>query len=117
MKQNWQISEVVNLFALPFNDLLLTAQTVHRKYWDANAVQASTLLSIKTGGCVEDCSYCPQSAKYDTGLKAGKLMPLDEVVAAAKMRRRRVHRASVWVRRGANQKSAIWQPSLRWCAR
>lgn len=84
MKQNWQISEVVNLFALPFNDLLFTAQTVHRKYWNANAVQASTLLSIKTGGCAEDCSYCPQSAKYDTGLKAGKLMAVEDVVAAAK---------------------------------
>ena len=83
-RQNWQLPEVLKLFALPFNDLLFTAQTVHRKYWDANAVQASTLLSIKTGGCAEDCSYCPQSAKYDTGLKAGKLMPLDEVVTAAK---------------------------------
>lgn len=83
-RQNWQLPEVLKLFALPFNDLLFTAQTVHRKYWNANAVQASTLLSIKTGGCAEDCSYCPQSAKYDTGLKADKLMAVSDVVAAAK---------------------------------
>lgn len=83
-RQNWQLPEVLKLFALPFNDLLFTAQTVHRKYWNVNAVQASTLLSIKTGGCAEDCSYCPQSAKYDTGLKADKLMAVSDVVAAAK---------------------------------
>ena len=72
------------MFALPFNDLIFRAQQVHREHFDANAVQLSTLLSIKTGGCPEDCSYCPQSARYDTGVQAEKLMPVDEVVAAAK---------------------------------
>jgi len=76
-------NEVLALFALPFNDLLARAQAVHRAHHDANAVQVSTLLSIKTGGCPEDCAYCPQSARYATGVKAEKLMPLDAVIAKA----------------------------------
>ena len=80
----WTVDEVAALFELPFNDLLYRAQTVHREHFDANAVQLSTLLSIKTGGCEEDCKYCPQSAHFDTGLKAEKLIPLDEVMEAAR---------------------------------
>ena len=76
-------NEVLDLFALPFNDLIARAQAVHRAHHDANAVQVSTLLSIKTGGCPEDCAYCPQSARYATGVKAEKLMPLDAVIAKA----------------------------------
>lgn len=79
----WTVAQIEALFALPFNDLVFRAQQVHREHFDANAVQLSTLLSIKTGGCPEDCAYCPQSAKYDTGVEAEKLMPIDEVVAAA----------------------------------
>jgi len=75
---------VLALFALPFNDLLARAHAVHAAHHDANAVQLSTLLSIKTGGCPEDCAYCPQSARYATGVKAEKLMPLDAVVEKAK---------------------------------
>lgn len=78
------LPEVMALFALPFHELLFKAQETHRKHWPAGEIQASTLLSIKTGGCAEDCSYCPQSAKYDTGLKAGKLMEVEAVVEAAK---------------------------------
>jgi biotin synthase len=74
---------VLELFALPFNDLIARAQAVHRANFDANAVQVSTLLSIKTGGCPEDCAYCPQAARYATGVKAEKLMPLDAVIAKA----------------------------------
>ena len=80
----WTVSEVAALFELPFNDLLFRAQQVHREHFDANAVQLSTLLSIKTGGCEEDCKYCPQSAHFETGLKAEKLLPLDEVLEAAR---------------------------------
>ncbi|MEJ6000778.1 biotin synthase BioB [Paucibacter soli] len=80
----WTVNEVAALFELPFNDLLFRAQQVHRENFDANAVQLSTLLSIKTGGCEEDCAYCPQSAHFDTGLKAEKLLPLDEVLEAAR---------------------------------
>ena len=76
--------EVLALFALPFNDLLARAHTVHAAHHDANAVQVSTLLSIKTGGCPEDCAYCPQAARYHTGVKAEKLMPLDAVLDKAR---------------------------------
>ncbi len=72
------------LFALPFNDLIYRAQTVHRGHFDPNAVQLSTLLSIKTGGCSEDCGYCSQSARHATPIENQPLMPLDEVIAAAK---------------------------------
>ncbi len=79
----WSVAQVEALFALPFLDLLYRAQQVHRENFDANEVQLSTLLSIKTGGCAEDCGYCPQSAHFDTQVQAGKLMPLDEVLQAA----------------------------------
>jgi biotin synthase len=82
-RHDWTHDEVASLFALPFNDLLFRAQSVHRAHFDPNAVQLSTLLSIKTGACPEDCAYCPQSARFSTGLKAEKLMPLAEVVKAA----------------------------------
>jgi biotin synthase len=72
------------LFALPFNDLLFRAQSLHRQYFAGHEVQISTLLSIKTGGCPEDCAYCPQAARYHTGVKAGKLMALDAVLAEAR---------------------------------
>jgi biotin synthase len=80
----WAPSAVEALFALPFADLLYRAQQVHREHFDANEVQLSTLLSIKTGGCAEDCGYCPQSAHFETGVQAGKLLPLEEVVEAAR---------------------------------
>ena len=76
-------TDIKSLFDLPFNDLILEAQTVHRQHFNANEVQVSTLLSIKTGGCSEDCGYCSQSARNDTGLESGGLMSLDEVVEAA----------------------------------
>ncbi|OVZ60700.1 biotin synthase BioB [Pigmentiphaga sp. NML080357] len=80
---SWNVDEVLALFELPFADLLYRAQETHRRFFDANAIQLSTLLSIKTGGCPEDCAYCPQSARYDTGVEAEKLLPLDDVLAAA----------------------------------
>jgi biotin synthase len=83
IRQNWKQEEVEALFALPFNDLLYQAQTVHREHFDANAVQISTLLSIKTGGCAEDCGYCPQSAHHPSAVKAEPLMPLEEVMKSA----------------------------------
>ena len=83
-RHDWTRAEIDALFALPFNDLLFLAQQVHRRHFAANQVQMSTLLSIKTGGCPEDCAYCPQSAAFDTGVKADKLMGLDETLAAAR---------------------------------
>lgn len=83
IRHDWSLDEIRALFALPFNDLVYRAQTVHRANFDPNQVQVSTLLSIKTGACSEDCAYCSQSAKYDTGLEREKLLPLDEVIEAA----------------------------------
>ena len=84
VRQDWTREEVRNLFALPFAELIYRAHSVHRMNFDPREVQISTLLSIKTGGCPEDCAYCPQSAEYDTGVKAGKLMDVDAVLADAK---------------------------------
>ena len=84
IRHNWSRAEVVALFALPFNELLYRAHTVHREHHDPNAVQVSTLLSIKTGGCPEDCAYCPQAARYDTGVAAQKLLEIGEVLQRAR---------------------------------
>ncbi len=83
IRHDWTRDEVQALFALPFNELLHRAHSVHREFHDPNAVQVSTLLSIKTGGCPEDCAYCPQAARYSTGVKAEKLMSVEAVVARA----------------------------------
>lgn len=80
----WELNDVTALFSLPFNDLMFQAQTVHRRYFNPNEVQVSSLLSIKTGACPEDCGYCPQSVRFDTGLEAESLMSVDEVVGAAR---------------------------------
>jgi biotin synthase len=78
------VNEIEALFAMPFADLMFQAQTVHRGHFDPNRVQLSTLLSIKTGGCSEDCGYCPQSVRYDAGVENQGLLNLDEVLTAAK---------------------------------
>ncbi len=80
----WTRAAVEALFELPFNDLVHRAHTVHRRHFDPNAVQLSTLLSVKTGGCPEDCAYCPQSARYRTGVENEALLPLETVLAAAR---------------------------------
>ena len=84
IRHDWTRGEVRALFDLPFPELIFCAQTVHRHYFDPTEVQISTLLSIKTGGCPEDCAYCPQSARYDTGVQAEKLMALEAVLAEAR---------------------------------
>lgn len=83
LRHDWASDEIAALFALPFNDLIFRAQSVHRRHFEPNTVQLSTLLSIKTGACPEDCAYCPQSARFNTGLKSEPLLPLDEVKRAA----------------------------------
>lgn len=80
----WSVADIEELFALPFSDLIHRAQMVHRQHFDPNAVQVSTLLSIKTGGCSEDCGYCPQAARYSTGVENEDLMQLEEVLSAAR---------------------------------
>lgn len=82
-RHDWALDEVERLFEQPFNDLLFQAQSVHRQHWEPNTLQVSTLLSIKTGACPEDCAYCPQSVRFDTGLQREPLMEVEAVVAAA----------------------------------
>lgn len=84
LRHDWTVEEVEALFAKPFMDLIFEAQQVHRATFDANRIQVSRLISIKTGSCPEDCSYCPQSAHYATGLEKEKLMAVEEVVEAAR---------------------------------
>jgi len=81
--ERWSVEAIEALFKLPFPELLFRAQTVHREHFDPTQVEFATLLSVKTGGCSEDCGYCPQSASFDTGVKASKLMELEEVLFAA----------------------------------
>ena len=80
---HWSVADIELLLNAPFNDLIYRAQSVHRQYHDANGVQLSTLISVKTGGCPEDCGYCPQAARYHTGVENQDLLSLDEVVSAA----------------------------------
>lgn len=84
VRHNWRKEEVAALFALPFNDLMFQAQSVHRAHFNPNQVQVSTLCSIKTGACPEDCAYCPQSAHFDTGLEKEKLMAVEKVLEEAR---------------------------------
>lgn len=84
LRNDWQLDEINDLFSLPFNDLLFKAHSLHRENFDVNKVQVSSLLSIKTGACPEDCSYCSQSSKYDSGLEREKLMEIDSVLIEAK---------------------------------
>jgi biotin synthase len=98
IRHDWQVSEIKALYAKPLNDLLFQAQTVHRQYFDPNQVQASTLMSIKTGACPEDCAYCPQSGHYNTGLSKEQLVAIDEVI---KWQSAVVRRVFVWERLGA----------------
>ena len=83
-RHDWSLAEVRALFEQPFNDLLFQAQSIHRQHFDPNRVQVSTLLSIKTGACPEDCKYCPQSARYKTGLESERLMEVEQVLDSAR---------------------------------
>ena len=83
-RQDWTRGQVSQVFDLPFNDLLFAAQWIHRQCFDPNAVQISRLLSIKTGACPEDCAYCPQSVRYDTGVEHHELMSVADVTEAAR---------------------------------
>ena len=84
IRHNWSVEQVKTPFALPFNDLLFQAQSIHRQHFNPNEVQVSTLLSIKTGACPEDCKYCPQSARYQTGLESERLLEVEKVLERAR---------------------------------
>ncbi len=81
----WRVAQVETLFELPFNDLLHRAHSIHREHFDPNAVQLSTLISVKTGGCPEDCAYCPQAARYHTGVANEDILSVEQVTAAARV--------------------------------
>ena len=83
IKHNWSREEIKAIYEKPFMDLIYEAASVHRQYHDPSEVQVSSLLSVKTGGCPEDCAYCPQAARYNTGLEAHKLLSVDRVVEFA----------------------------------
>ena len=83
LRHDWQLKEIMDMFQMSLNDLIYQAQSVHRKFFDPNKVQLSTLLNIKTGGCPENCAYCPQSAHYQTGIKGEKMLTLAQVRQAA----------------------------------
>src|SRR5690606_17715920 len=116
IRHDWTQDEVLALFELPFNDLIWRAQGVHRQYFDANTVQVSTLLSIKTGACPEDCAYCPQSVRYDTGVARERLLDTETVVAAARAAKAAGATrfcASAWARLGAAPRARTWRRSRR----
>lgn len=89
-RPRWTLSQVTELFEKPLLDLLFEAQQVHRQHFDPRQVQVSTLLSIKTGACPEDCKYCPQSSRYKTGLEAERLMEAEQVLSRRAKRKRRI---------------------------
>ena len=80
IRNNWTVEEILDIYNMPLLDLVYKAQTIHREFNDASEVQVSSLLSIKTGGCAEDCSYCPQAARYHTDVEAHKLMTVESVI-------------------------------------
>ena len=112
-RTNWTRAEIAALFDLPFTELVFRAAEVHRAHHAAGEVQLCTLLSIKTGGCPEDCGYCSQSAHATPASKAEKLMDVDAVLAAAREAKARVRSASAWARRGASPRTATCRRS-RW---
>ena len=105
------IAQAQALYDAPFCDLLFTAQSVHRRYFDPNQVQLSRLLSIKTGGCPENCGYCSQSVHHQSGLESSSLMDVEQVIAEARQARDGGRRDIAWGPRGAAPRRATWNGS------
>ena len=108
----WRVEEVLALFDMPFNDLLYCAHGIHRQKFDPNRIQVSRLLSVKTGGCSEDCAYCSQSSHHSTRVEDERLLGLQSVIEAARAARAAGACAFVWARPGADQGATISR--LRW---
>ena len=111
LRHDWTIEELKEIYEKPLLELIYEAATVHRTYWNSREVQMSTLLSIKTGGCVEDCAYCPQAARYHTDVKVHKLLPVETVLDAQNKPRKRVLPVFAWVLPG--EKCAIIATSTK----
>jgi biotin synthase len=101
VRHDWTVQQATGLHDLPLFELLDRARAVHRRFHDEGTVQLCTLLSVKTGGCPEDCSYCPQSSHYETEVGAEKMLDVDAVLAAARRAKTPAPLASAWARRGA----------------
>ncbi|VTN15146.1 Biotin synthase [Raoultella terrigena] len=108
------MSQVTELFNKPLLDLLFEAQQIHRQHFDPRQVQVSTLLSIKTGACPEDCKYCPQSARYKTGLESERLMEVEQVLESARQAKNAGSTVSAWARRGRIRMTATCPILSRW---
>lgn len=104
--QRWSLDAVQALLDMPFMDLLWRAQSVHRAHWPAGDIELATLLSVKTGGCPENCGYCPQSAEFDTGVQAQKLMSVEEVTRAAQAAKDAGATRFAWARPGVRPRTA-----------
>lgn len=114
-RPRWTLSQVTELFEKPLLDLLFEAQQVHRQHFDPRQVQVSTLLSIKTGACPEDCKYCPQSSRYKTGLEAERLMEVEQVLESARKAKAAGSTRFAWARRGRIPTNAICRTWNKWC--
>ena len=99
------VKDVLGLFGLPFTELVYRAPAFTAPTFDPSEIQLSTLLSVKTGGCLEDCAYCPQSRRYATGVEDQEILPLEHVLASQRPRKRTERRASAWARRGAGRRT------------
>ena len=104
IRHNWSFSQVKSIYDRPLLELIFDAAKVHREYFNGSEVQVNNLISIKTGGCPEDCHYCPQSARYATGVKRHKLMSVEEVKGLAQMQKIEVLHEFAWVLLGVRLK-------------
>ena len=117
LRHDWTVAEIEAIYSAPLPDLIFRAQTVHRAYHRPGEVQGCSLLSIKTGGCPEDCAYCPQSAHYKTGVEREGLLSVDERWRLRATPKRRAQRASAWARRGATSlRASSSNGCSTWCA-
>lgn len=115
--KTWTVEAVAELYELPFNDLLYRAQGIHRQQFPAGEIELATLLSIKTGGCPEDCAYCPQAARYTPASRQANCCRSPKSSPPPKRRSKTAQRVFAWAPRGANRKRAISRKSRRWSAR
>ena len=109
--QYWRVCQVEELYDLPFMDLVYRAAQVHREHFNPNEIQLSSLLSIKTGGCPEDCAYCPQSAHYDTGVEKQALLQIEDIVPKPKSPKSAVRAVFAWALLGVAHTNATWTNS------
>ena len=114
VRHDWTTEEIRHLMDQPFNDLIFQAQTVHRRHFDPNEIQTSTLVNIKSGGCAEDCAYCSQSARNKTQIEKESMMDVQEVLEKALMPKKKGQLVSAWEQLGAIPPPKTSQKYLKW---